>query len=330
MKKITLIICLFAVQLVLGIKPTEINVSNDGILNTLYFNLENKQTIAPLYGLELDGRGNVMLLEILIGNGIVQFDQFGQTQGGVLQGPFKVQYNYQNKIEKIKDYNNRLIIKLEYDYSGKLVKIKDANYNLKFKLNYNYDGRLDALLNGDYDKLIRLSYDYNKNISGIRNQNFDYVYRFYYNRNNRISHIKSSAYELLAKFIYQNTFIQHVEQYNIPSQIYIGHQNIRRPGHRKSRNYIAHSPYNQQNVVFFTDVHFSGQNFVVSLGNYDNLNGGWNDQISSIKVPPGFKILVYEHSNFRGACKEIRCDWTSGGYYDYWNNRISSFKIVRM
>ena len=59
----------------------------------------------------------------------------------------------------------------------------------------------------------------------------------------------------------------------------------------------------------------------------------WNDKISSIKVGSDAKIILYEHTNYRGASITLQ-GTRSGGAGDFpdlrkigWNDRVSSFKV---
>lgn len=59
---------------------------------------------------------------------------------------------------------------------------------------------------------------------------------------------------------------------------------------------------------------------------------GWhfNDEISSIVVPEGMRIVVYEHANFEGRSLTIGPGrWTPPSWTDFWNDRISSIRIMR-
>ncbi len=87
----------------------------------------------------------------------------------------------------------------------------------------------------------------------------------------------------------------------------------------------SHSLFSQ-GVTLFWDGNFSGPSIVIE-GDWDaNSNMKWNDQISSIRIPAGYKIQVFEHTNFGGASKILSGDWTvpDGNFNDY----ISSIKIL--
>lgn len=54
----------------------------------------------------------------------------------------------------------------------------------------------------------------------------------------------------------------------------------------------------------------------------------WNDRISSIHVPEGMVIRVYEHGDFKGNYKDIQGFWKPSAWDDFWNDRISSIEIL--
>jgi hypothetical protein len=85
------------------------------------------------------------------------------------------------------------------------------------------------------------------------------------------------------------------------------------------------------NVSFYEHINYKGWKKELIIGNYpwtpkDSIP---NDQISSIKVPRGLYLTIYEHSNYRGR---------STGYLgpmeipnllrSNWNDKISSLKIT--
>ncbi len=176
----------------MAIKPTQIYVSQFGKIEFLYFDLRTSFELSPLSGLEMDGKGNVTALEVQVGHTIIQFDQFGVPAQPTLQGQFRIQYNHNHKIEKIKNYQNQLLLKLEYDFNGRLVKIKDGNYDTRLKLYYNYDGRLTAVADGNFNKKIRLYFNFNDDLTGIKNENLDYEYKLYYNWNCKLPLIRTT------------------------------------------------------------------------------------------------------------------------------------------
>jgi len=65
-------------------------------------------------------------------------------------------------------------------------------------------------------------------------------------------------------------------------------------------------------------------------------NSSWNDQISCLTIGEGIsKVIVYEHINYKGKSltltrtKQNPLGVWSFGRGDWWNDRISSFKIIK-
>ncbi len=81
-------------------------------------------------------------------------------------------------------------------------------------------------------------------------------------------------------------------------------------------------------VVVFNDA-FCGQQMSIhgnwSVGRHNGF--AFNDCISAIYVPRGYKVRVYEHANYRGRYMDIYSDWIPGPH-DFWNNRISSIQVI--
>ncbi|MBK8142967.1 MAG: hypothetical protein IPK57_19680 [Chitinophagaceae bacterium] len=61
---------------------------------------------------------------------------------------------------------------------------------------------------------------------------------------------------------------------------------------------------------------------------YYGLAGGFPDNaLSSIKVPSGFRVVLYESENFRG--KSFTISESRSGFTAAWNDKISSFVVYR-
>ena len=64
-----------------------------------------------------------------------------------------------------------------------------------------------------------------------------------------------------------------------------------------------------------------------------NSKDNWNDRISSIKVGKNTKIILFEHTNYKGATITL-LGTGSGGAGNFaampsgWNDKASSFKVV--
>lgn len=102
---------------------------------------------------------------------------------------------------------------------------------------------------------------------------------------------------------------------------------------------------NADKAFFFEHENFAGASVewskgadVSDLTKWNTPTGAkWNDRISSIKVGSGVRVLIYEHTNFKGRCMTL----SSGREYPYltgqnanlsgkehWSDRISSLKVT--
>jgi Beta/Gamma crystallin len=84
-----------------------------------------------------------------------------------------------------------------------------------------------------------------------------------------------------------------------------------------------------QLVTLYKDCYFQGISRAIPIG-YWNVQDieRWigNDELSSIRIPPGIKVTVYEHADFTGDSRTFygssSCLAPMG-----WNDRVSSIKI---
>lgn len=56
----------------------------------------------------------------------------------------------------------------------------------------------------------------------------------------------------------------------------------------------------------------------------------WNDRISSVYVPEGYRVILYEHSYFRGRRLVLESHWSAPRGETWWNDRISSIRVERV
>ncbi|MGB8686524.1 MAG: peptidase inhibitor family I36 protein [Microcoleus sp.] len=72
-------------------------------------------------------------------------------------------------------------------------------------------------------------------------------------------------------------------------------------------------------VVIYQDANYEGASQELSQGSYDigSLAFG-NDQLSSLKVPQGLKVTLYEHGGFTGRTKTFTEDtpWVGDDFND--------------
>lgn len=89
-----------------------------------------------------------------------------------------------------------------------------------------------------------------------------------------------------------------------------------------------------QPVKLYEHCNYEGRVVEKGIGKYDmNAIGLPNDSISSIRVPPGRKIRIYEHAGFGGLSKEVTSDISCLVHERMdgnrtWNDQISSFEVV--
>jgi Peptidase inhibitor family I36 len=81
-------------------------------------------------------------------------------------------------------------------------------------------------------------------------------------------------------------------------------------------------------VVVYQDADYQGASQELSAGSYDihDLEFG-NDQLSSLKVPPGFKVTLYEHANFEGQSISFTEDtpWVGDDFNDITSGIVVEF-----
>ena len=106
---------------------------------------------------------------------------------------------------------------------------------------------------------------------------------------------------------------------------------------KKAQAAAATTPLKAQ---FFSDCNFGGKIVELGIGKYPNAEaiGAKNDDISSIKVPKGLSVTIYEDNDFKGRSKQIKA---TGGPAELacltsynmkgtktWNDQVSSIYIA--
>ncbi|MBK8951879.1 MAG: hypothetical protein IPM85_05775 [Chitinophagaceae bacterium] len=84
-------------------------------------------------------------------------------------------------------------------------------------------------------------------------------------------------------------------------------------------------------VVIYTDANYKGQSSYLLPGSFSKMtqaDGFPAKALSSLHVPPGFRVVLYEHENFGGKSITIT-ESRSGFSYSSWNDRASSIKVYR-
>ncbi|SEM23131.1 Transglycosylase SLT domain-containing protein [Paenibacillus sp. cl141a] len=89
------------------------------------------------------------------------------------------------------------------------------------------------------------------------------------------------------------------------------------------------TPPTTNGVTFYADINYGGKAVTLGIGNYTlsqlNANGIPNDWMSSLKVPSGWTVEVYENDNFGGTKWTFTSDssWVGNTI----NDKMSSVKI---
>lgn len=85
----------------------------------------------------------------------------------------------------------------------------------------------------------------------------------------------------------------------------------------------------QSYVTIYEDCGYRGSNRDIPAGNYaDMARAGFaNDRISSIKIPQGFDVTIYEDDDYRGSFAKL--DRNISCFDKSWNNKVSSLKVTQ-
>lgn len=91
---------------------------------------------------------------------------------------------------------------------------------------------------------------------------------------------------------------------------------------------LVYTGANYDGVASRIDINLS------ALDSYDGnkfprLTAAWDNQISSIAMPDGIKVVCYKEPDFGGAYIEIVGNWSTSPHYPHWDNQISSIRILR-
>ncbi len=82
-----------------------------------------------------------------------------------------------------------------------------------------------------------------------------------------------------------------------------------------------------QGITVYDNANYKGQSAVIT-GSTSLLGNDWNDRISSIKVPKGYKVQVFENPNYTGASIVLTGNWTITPASTGWKNKISAIRII--
>lgn len=82
-------------------------------------------------------------------------------------------------------------------------------------------------------------------------------------------------------------------------------------------------------VTVYENPNYGGFHAGLPIGEYKlaglQLKGVLNDEISSLKIAEGYKVILYEHENFQGASITLTAD---NANLTGWNDKVSSMKVL--
>ena len=87
-----------------------------------------------------------------------------------------------------------------------------------------------------------------------------------------------------------------------------------------------HAAAQPEPVVLYNGVNYQGAN--KALTESWSGGGGFDRNIQSIRVPPGYRLTLYAEKNYRGTQTTITGDWNPGAGA-WWINRIRSIRVDR-
>lgn len=86
-----------------------------------------------------------------------------------------------------------------------------------------------------------------------------------------------------------------------------------------------------ENVIIYADANYRGQSVTLLPGNYSTMAAAGNfpnDALSSIRVPQGYRVVLYEHENFGGKNTTLTAS-RSGFLLSSWNDKTSSIAVYK-
>jgi hypothetical protein len=87
---------------------------------------------------------------------------------------------------------------------------------------------------------------------------------------------------------------------------------------------------NDQRVVIYSDENYRGLSASLLPGTYATMEqaGFMDDALSSLSVPPGYRVVLYEFENFKGKSYTITQS-KPGFLISGWNDKTSSIAVYR-
>jgi hypothetical protein len=95
-------------------------------------------------------------------------------------------------------------------------------------------------------------------------------------------------------------------------------------------NYGNYPPGGNQQVIIFVDENYKGQSVAVLPGTYSNMAmlGFPDNALSSLQVPVGYRVVLYEYENFGGKSYTIT-ESKNRFYLSGWSDKTSSIAVYR-
>lgn len=87
--------------------------------------------------------------------------------------------------------------------------------------------------------------------------------------------------------------------------------------------------------IFYKHSNGRGGSFKGDLGRHRKITSHWNDEVSSVWVRRGYRVVLYEHDNFSGRRVVLEGKgWKDGSVYNLdrfgFNDAMSSYKLERV
>lgn len=92
----------------------------------------------------------------------------------------------------------------------------------------------------------------------------------------------------------------------------------------------GYEPPTNDRVTIFTDANYKGLSISLLPGTYSKMEliNFENDALSSITVPPGYRVVLYEHENFSGKSFTVTVSRPNFSLTS-WNDKASSIAVYR-
>ena len=133
-------------------------------------------------------------------------------------------------------------------------------------------------------------------------------------------------------FTYCNTsgYVKDTESYTYTHN---GSSSSGNSGNQNSSNNGSSTNVNSASgdIYIYQDINYGGRSAALGVGSYNlaslQAKGFKNDDLSSIKVPFGYKVTLYNDDNFQGEAKVVTEDtsWIGAD----WNDKTSSIKVEK-